>query len=690
MRRFARKLQDLFGHQTTRRRPATRRLDVEALEQRSVPTAGNTSATVLGTTFIDANANGVVDAGERALPGAAVTLTGTTYLNTTLTVSTASDANGVYKFVNVPAGTYHLQFPSVAGFNAEGGGSLAITVARGQTVSRNLAFFPTASLTLRDFLTNSSAISSLASLPAPGQGLQAATGPTVKSAVANVTLAPSSNTAPAQMVDLAGVFTAPDLGNSTIRVTTNHGAFDVTLFDKQAPQYVNNFYDYINAGDYNNSVFTRLVSGFVLQGGGALFQPSGSNTGGLVPTADLSPTLASGKVAGVPNEVGTPNTLGTLSMAMTGSPNSATNEFFFNLGDNSNLLGPTGSSGAADGGFTVFGKVTSQSDLNALLALIKTPTQNLGENTSPAATALPGVDLTNVPLYSYAGGANSATFANDTTLSNFLAITNISVVQRPEVLTYSLVSNSNPSVLTATLTNERLTLTPQNTDGKSTITVKATDQYGNTATTSFTITVDNAPTTTVSLDNSTPNSGATVTATATPSDADHDPVSLTYVWKVNGKVVKTDTHSNIATATATPDTDAFTLTNVKAGATVTVTVTPNDGLLGGTAVTATATVNTPPVMTLLQLTPTNPTASSTIGVTVNATDANSDPITFKYVWTVNGHVVQTDASTANKADTLNPAADNITLHTGDVVKVTVTPNDGKIDGIPDSGTVTLK
>lgn len=128
----------------------------------------------------------------------------------------------------------------------------------------------------------------------------------------------------------------------TILVTfeTSLGNIDVELFDEVAPETVENFLNYIRDGDYTDSIFhrsARLQSGapFVVQGGG--FYTDFSS----VPTDDP-----------VVNEFGISNTRGTIAMAkIGGNPDSATSQWFFNLGDNSDILDNQ------NGGFTVFGRV---------------------------------------------------------------------------------------------------------------------------------------------------------------------------------------------------------------------------------------------------------------------------------------------------------------------------------------------
>ena len=131
----------------------------------------------------------------------------------------------------------------------------------------------------------------------------------------------------ATTIDLAGHFTDPDITNSEVTFNITNGGtpetLNVTLFDTTAPQTVANFLDYVKAGDYNNALFTRLVSGFVLQGGGL--------------TLDSAQTglLATPVLPAVPNKFGASNTADTLAMALSsGNINSGTNQFFFNLVSN--------------------------------------------------------------------------------------------------------------------------------------------------------------------------------------------------------------------------------------------------------------------------------------------------------------------------------------------------------------------
>jgi len=120
---------------------------------------------------------------------------------------------------------------------------------------------------------------------------------------------------------------------------TSLGELCMRLFREDAPNTVNNFVKYVTDGDYNGSFFHRSVPGFVVQGGGFRFQ------GGVVSEVPADPAVV--------NEYKRPNTYGTLAMAKLGDqPNSATNQWFLNVADNTSILNTSNNSG-----FTVFGEV---------------------------------------------------------------------------------------------------------------------------------------------------------------------------------------------------------------------------------------------------------------------------------------------------------------------------------------------
>src|SRR5262249_22117032 len=263
---------------------------------------------------------------------------------------------------------------------------------------------------------------------------------------------------------------------------TSAGPINVELFDKQAPRTVANFLNYVNNSRYASTIFHRLVNTptpFVLQGGGFQF------------TANPTPSLnAVATDPAVQNEFGISNTQGTLAMAkLGGDPNSATSQFFFNLGNNSSNLD------TQNGGFTVFGKIVGASDQAVLntLASATVKDESNGNANSP---------FSQIPLNNY----NGTNFPTDTTASNYQLVNDVQIVSQSEKLTYSVVGNTNPNLGGVNIVNNRLTLTfAQGQTGSSVLTVEAKDMFGATVTTSFNVTVANvAPAATVSLSSSSP------------------------------------------------------------------------------------------------------------------------------------------------------------------------------------------
>jgi len=157
-----------------------------------------------------------------------------------------------------------------------------------------------------------------------------------------------------------------------IRMHTNLGDIDVQLLPASAPLTVANFLNYMNRGAYNNSIFHRSVPKFIIQGGG--FYKGFS----AIP-ADPAVT----------NEFSISNTRGTIAMAKLGSdPNSATNQWFFNLGDNSANLDNQ------NGGFTVFGRVASPAGLAVMDKIGALPT---GSGLTSPFDQLPFLNYSNPP-----------------------------------------------------------------------------------------------------------------------------------------------------------------------------------------------------------------------------------------------------------------------------------------------------
>ncbi|MFC1857914.1 peptidylprolyl isomerase [Thermodesulfobacteriota bacterium] len=168
------------------------------------------------------------------------------------------------------------------------------------------------------------------------------------------------------------IFTASNVSGSNIRMVTNMGDIDVELFDAVTPITVANFLKYINDGDYINTFIHRSVTGFVIQGGG--FTINGSN----ILTIPTDPPIA--------NEYSLSNLRGTIAMAkLSGDPDSATSQWFFNLADNSSILD------GQNGGFTVFGQVV-ESSLDVIDAIASLPVYDASSLLGPTFAELPLLD----------------------------------------------------------------------------------------------------------------------------------------------------------------------------------------------------------------------------------------------------------------------------------------------------------
>lgn len=144
-----------------------------------------------------------------------------------------------------------------------------------------------------------------------------------------------------------------------IRFTTNKGVFDVELNEAAAPKTCENFLQYVRAGFYNGTIFHRVISGFMIQGGG--FEP------GLQQKETKAP---------IENEAnnGLKNDKYTIAMARTNDPHSATSQFFINVADNDflNHTSPT----PRGWGYAVFGKVVAGTDVVDAIAAVRTASRS--------------------------------------------------------------------------------------------------------------------------------------------------------------------------------------------------------------------------------------------------------------------------------------------------------------------------
>ena len=139
---------------------------------------------------------------------------------------------------------------------------------------------------------------------------------------------------------------------------TNFGNITLELDTEHTPATSNNFLAYVKDGFYNGVIFHRVIDGFMIQGGG--MQP------GMKEKSTLEPIINEADKGGA-------NARGTVAMARTGDPHSASAQFFINLVDNSFL---NHSSKDPQGwGYCVFGKVTDGMDVVDKIAKVATGTQ---------------------------------------------------------------------------------------------------------------------------------------------------------------------------------------------------------------------------------------------------------------------------------------------------------------------------
>lgn len=677
---------------------------LEVLETRALPT-GTASAEIAGIAFVDGNRNGSRSADEALIPGIPVQLTGQTTQGVAVNTNVKTDENGAYRLTNVLPGNYSISAGPGTNFTGNGVSLGQFTVTGGQTLTRNFAFVDGIRpelISLRNFLNTST----IADIPFATAGTGTAPVndrendlPELSNGSTSFTVGKNRATT---TFDLANIFTDADMTNSQVRLETSVGNINVELLDTDAPQNVANFFNYVTDSRYDNTVFHRVIPGFVAQGGGFRLDGNGnqvaipkdppvanefgaSNTRGTVAMAKVAVDIASASESGTTVTITTARNLspspgdsviisgvgvagynGTFTIesvisptqftyqnsttglaassgGMASLPNSATDEFFFNLVNNSANLD------RQNGGFTVFGRVAA-ADLAIMDAV--------------GATA-----------------------------NNAVTVRDIAVVRRDEFLTYKLVDGTGAAVdtlvsglVTASIVNNRLTLshTP-GTTGNTVLTIRAIDKLGASFQTTFPVNIENQdPVATVSLSPAAPVATATLTATATKRDPDGDPVNLDYEWLVNGVVVQTTMNSNNLTDTlnlsAQSVLDALTAAAAmppQSGDLIRVRVTPNDNQDDGTVVSAMTIINRVPVISSVQLSSLTPTTNAMLTATVAATDADSgDSVSLSYEWSVNGMAVQTSAS--NTFDLSAVGHGDL----GDQITLAVTPSDGKESGSP--------
>jgi cyclophilin family peptidyl-prolyl cis-trans isomerase len=152
---------------------------------------------------------------------------------------------------------------------------------------------------------------------------------------------------------------AETTGNPRVRLTTNLGAIELELYADKAPGTVKNFLEYVDTGFYNGTIFHRVITGFMVQGGG--FESGMKQKSARAP---------------IKNEAdnGLKNLAGTIAMARTPDPHSASAQFFINTMDNPFL--DYRDKSTQGWGYCVFGKVTN--GMEVVKKMEATPTGRTG------------------------------------------------------------------------------------------------------------------------------------------------------------------------------------------------------------------------------------------------------------------------------------------------------------------------
>jgi cyclophilin family peptidyl-prolyl cis-trans isomerase len=165
------------------------------------------------------------------------------------------------------------------------------------------------------------------------------------------------------LTGLLAIAPATHAANPQVRLTTSQGVIEVELFADKAPVTAKNFLGYVDSGFYNGVIFHRVIKGFMIQGGG------------MTPGMKEKPTGAK-----IRNEAdnGLKNAAGTLAMARTPDPHSASAQFFINTVDNAFLDHRDKST--RGWGYAVFGKVTKGMDVVKKIESTQTKTVGPFEN----------------------------------------------------------------------------------------------------------------------------------------------------------------------------------------------------------------------------------------------------------------------------------------------------------------------
>jgi peptidyl-prolyl cis-trans isomerase B (cyclophilin B) len=161
-----------------------------------------------------------------------------------------------------------------------------------------------------------------------------------------------------------------------VKLHTNHGVITLELDEKRAPQTVANFLQYVKDGHYANTVFHRVIDGFMIQGGG--FEPGMRQKSTRAPIKNEAD-----------NKLKNANL--TIAMARTSDPHSASAQFFINVADNAFLdhTAPT----SQGWGYCVFGRVTAGADVVNKIKGVKTGASGMHQDVPVADVVIERAEI---------------------------------------------------------------------------------------------------------------------------------------------------------------------------------------------------------------------------------------------------------------------------------------------------------
>ncbi|MBT80733.1 MAG: peptidylprolyl isomerase [Alteromonadaceae bacterium] len=161
-----------------------------------------------------------------------------------------------------------------------------------------------------------------------------------------------------------------------VTLKTNYGDITLELFADKAPATVENFLNYVKEGFYDNTIFHRVIDGFMIQGGGF--------------TPDMDQKSTNAPIANEANN-GVANEKGTIAMARTNDPHSATAQFFINVNNNDFL---NFSSESVNGwGYCAFGKVSEGMDVVEKIKAVKTGTSGFHQDVPAEPVVIEKADI---------------------------------------------------------------------------------------------------------------------------------------------------------------------------------------------------------------------------------------------------------------------------------------------------------